>query len=303
MYDLIILGGGPAGLAAGIYAGRAELKTLVIDKGLPGGQMQNTLEIENYPGYRQITGTELSDQMYQHMLDFGAEWKQAQVTGVELNESIKKITLDNGDVVEGKAVIIATGAQPRYLNVPGEKEYAGRGVSYCATCDGAFFRNRKVVVVGGGDSAVEEGIFLTRYADSVSIVHRRDELRAQPILQKRAFANEKISFIWDSVVTEIQGDMKVNQVIIQNVKTGETQALEADGVFVYIGYTPNTSFLGDIPILNEAGYIITDAKMATAIPGVFAAGDIRETNLRQIVTAASDGAIAAMASYHYLESL
>ncbi|NLM25258.1 MAG: FAD-dependent oxidoreductase, partial [Firmicutes bacterium] len=158
-------------------------------------------------------------------------------------------------------------------------------------------------VVGGGDSAVEEGIFLTRYADSVSIVHRRDELRAQPILQKRAFANEKISFIWDSVVTEIQGDMKVNQVIIQNVKTGETQALEADGVFVYIGYTPNTSFLGDIPILNEAGYIITDAKMATAIPGVFAAGDIRETNLRQIVTAASDGAIAAMASYHYLESL
>jgi len=303
MYDLIILGGGPAGLAAGIYAGRAELKTLVIDKGLPGGQMQNTLEIENYPGYRQITGTELSDQMYQHMLDFGAEWKQAQVAGVELNESIKKITLDNGDVVEGKAVIIATGAQPRYLNVPGEKEYAGRGVSYCATCDGAFFRNRKVVVVGGGDSAVEEGIFLTRYADSVSIVHRRDELRAQPILQKRAFANEKISFIWDSVVTEIQGDMKVNQVIIQNVKTGETQALEADGVFVYIGYTPNTSFLGDIPILNEAGYIITDAKMATAIPGVFAAGDIRETNLRQIVTAASDGAIAAMASYHYLESL
>ena len=276
---------------------------MVIDKGLPGGQMQNTLEIENYPGYRQITGTELSDQMYQHMLDFGAEWKQAQVAGVELNESIKKITLDNGDVVEGKAVIIATGAQPRYLNVPGEKEYAGRGVSYCATCDGAFFRNRKVVVVGGGDSAVEEGIFLTRYADSVSIVHRRDELRAQPILQKRAFANEKISFIWDSVVTEIQGDMKVNQVIIQNVKTGETQALEADGVFVYIGYTPNTSFLGDIPILNEAGHIITDAKMATAIPGVFAAGDIRETNLRQIVTAASDGAIAAMASYHYLESL
>lgn len=303
MYDLIILGGGPAGLAAGVYGGRANLKTLVVDQGLPGGQMQNTLEIENYPGYKQITGPELSEEMYQHMLEFGAEWKQAQVNSVNLTEQRKEIMLADGQLLSGKAIIIATGAQPRYLEVPGEKEFAGRGVSYCATCDGAFFRDKDVIVVGGGDSAVEEGIFLTRYANSVTVIHRRDQLRAQPILQERAFNNEKMSFVWDSVVTEIQGEFKVNQVVTKNLKTGESKELRADGVFIYIGYIPNTAFLGDTPILNEAGYIVTDANMATTIPGVFAAGDIRETKLRQIVTAANDGAIAAMASYHYLETL
>lgn len=303
MYDLIIIGGGPAGLGAGVYAGRAALKTLVLDKGLPGGQMQNTLEIENYPGHKHITGPELSEEMYQHMLEFGAEWKQGQVESVDLAGQVKQITLAGGELLESKAVIIASGAQPRYLDVPGEKEFAGRGVSYCATCDGAFFRNKQVVVVGGGDSAVEEGIFLTRYADSVTIIHRRDELRAQPILQKRAFSNDKMSFIWDTVVTEIRGEATVKEVITKNVKTGEAGIVQADGVFIYVGFLPNTQYLGDSPILNEGGYVVTNANMGTKLPGVFGAGDVRDTKLRQIVTAASDGAIAAMASYDYLETL
>lgn len=303
MYDLAILGGGPSGLTAGMYAGRANLKTIVVDKGLPGGQMQNTLEIENYPGYKSITGPQLSELYYEHMLEFGAEWKQAEVVDVDLAGSVKKIILAGGETITAKALIIATGTQPKKLNVPGERELVGRGVSYCATCDGAFFRNKHVIVVGGGDSAVEEGIFLTRFAAQVTIVHRRDQLRAAPILQQRAFANDKIRFVWDTIVEEIVGENRVTQVKLKNMKTGEVSHLDADGVFIYIGYLPNTGFLQATGLLNANGYIDTDGTMATKIPGVFAAGDVRETYLRQIVTAAGDGAVAAMSAYHYLETL
>lgn len=303
MYDLAILGGGPSGLTAGMYAGRANLKTIVVDKGLPGGQMQNTLEIENYPGYKSITGPQLSELYYEHMLEFGAEWRQAEVVDVDLAGSVKKIILAGGETITAKALIIATGTQPKKLNVPGERELVGRGVSYCATCDGAFFRNKHVIVVGGGDSAVEEGIFLTRFAAQVTIVHRRDQLRAAPILQQRAFANDKIRFVWDTIVEEIVGENRVTQVKLKNMKTGEVSHLDADGVFIYIGYLPNTGFLQATGLLNANGYIDTDGTMATKIPGVFAAGDVRETYLRQIVTAAGDGAVAAMSAYHYLETL
>lgn len=302
MYDIVIIGGGPGGLTAGIYAGRARLKTIVVDKGLYGGQMQNTLEVENYPGWKTITGPQLAEQMYEHMLEFGTEWKQAEVIGVDFTGRVKTLELSDGSTLQARVVIIATGAQPRKLNVPGEKEFAGRGVSYCATCDGAFFRNREVVVVGGGDSAVEEGVFLTRFASQVTIVHRRDQFRAQPILQERAFANPKIKVVWDTVVEAIAGDSRVSKVVVRNVRTGLVSELKADGVFIYVGYLPNTEFLRDTGLLNAAGYIETDAKMSTKIPGVFAAGDVRDTALRQIVTAAGDGALAAMSAYHYLES-
>lgn len=302
MYDIAIIGGGPGGLTAGMYAGRARLRTIIIDKGLPGGQMQNTLEIENYPGYKMITGPQLSELMYEHTLEFGTEWKQAEAVGIDLTERVKIIKLGDGTAIKARALIIATGAQPRKLNVPGEQQYAGRGVSYCATCDGAFFRNKEVVVVGGGDSAVEEGVFLTRFASRVTIIHRRDQLRAAPILQERAFANPKIHVLWDTVVEEIVGDAKVSKVKVKNVKTGEVSALDTDGVFIYIGYLPNTEFLKHTGLLNASGYIETNSNMATKIPGVFAIGDVRDTALRQIVTAAGDGAVAAMSAYHYLES-
>ena len=243
--------------------------------------MQNTLEIENYPGYKSITGPQLSELYYEHMLEFGAEWRQAEVVDVDLAGSVKKIILAGGETITAKALIIATGTQPKKLNVPGERELVGRGVSYCATCDGAFFRNKHVIVVGGGDSAVEEGIFLTRFAAQVTIVHRRDQLRAAPILQQRAFANDKIRFVWDTIVEEIVGENRVTQVKLKNMKTGEVSHLDADGVFIYIGYLPNTGFLQATGLLNANGYIDTDGTMATKIPGVFAAGDVRETYLRQ----------------------
>lgn len=302
MYDLAIIGGGPAGLAAGLYGARANLKTVLIERGLHGGQMQNTLEIENYPGFKTIEGPELSDYMYNQALEVGLEWKMGDVTGIDLGESVKTIHLGDSKI-EARSIIIASGAQPRYLEVPGEKELAGRGVSYCATCDGAFYEDLDVIVVGGGDSAVEEGIFLTRYANSVTIIHRRDTLRAQAILQERAFANPKMKFIWDSVVEEIEGDKKVSGVRIRNLKDNSTQVVPGAGVFIYVGFYPNSDYLKGSSILNEEGYIVTGADMKTTIPGVFAAGDVRTTPLRQIVSAASDGAIAAMQAYHYLENL
>ncbi|NMA61723.1 MAG: thioredoxin-disulfide reductase [Firmicutes bacterium] len=302
MYDLAIIGGGPAGLAAGLYGARANLKTIVIERGLHGGQMQNTLEIENYPGFKNIGGPDLSDYMYNQALEVGLEWQMGEVTKVELEAQPK--TIEVGDTkIQARTVIIASGAQPRYLEVPGEKELAGRGVSYCATCDGAFYEDLDVIVVGGGDSAVEEGIFLTRYASSVTVIHRRDTLRAQAILQERAFANPKMKFVWDSVVEEIQGDGKVSGVKIRNVKDNTTQIIPGAGVFIYVGFYPNSEYLQGTSILNEEGYVLAGPDMSTAIPGVFAAGDVRTTPLRQIVSAASDGAIAAMQAYHYLENL
>lgn len=302
MYDLAIIGGGPAGLAAGLYGARANLKTVLIERGLHGGQMQNTLEIENYPGFASIEGPELSDHMYKQALDVGLEWKYGEVSGLDLEGPVKTIHFGDNKL-EARSVIIASGAQPRYLEVPGEKELAGRGVSYCATCDGAFYEDLDVIVVGGGDSAVEEGIFLTRYANSVTIIHRRDALRAQAILQDRAFANPKIKFIWDSVVEEIQGENKVTGVRIRNVKDNSTSVVPGSGVFIYVGFYPNTEYLKGSPILNEEGYVVAGADMKTSVPGVFGAGDVRTTPLRQIVSAASDGAIAAMQAYHYLENL
>ncbi|GAX90796.1 thioredoxin-disulfide reductase [Effusibacillus lacus] len=307
MYDLLIIGAGPAGLSAAVYASRANLKVALLEKGLPGGQMQNTTEVENYTGIKMIMGPELSQVMHEHALHLGTEYITAEVEKVELEGKIKKVHTDKG-VFEAKALLIATGAEPKLLGAPGEREFRGRGVSYCATCDGAFFNEKRpgmdkgVVVVGGGDSAVEEGAFLTRF-NKVTLVHRRDKLRAQPILQKRAFENPRMSFIWDSTVEEILGGNMVTGVRIKNVKTGEVSELPANGVFIYVGMKPNTDFLAGSKILNEGGYIPTDENMKTSIPGVFAAGDVRDKGLRQIITAASDGAIAAMTAYHYIESL
>lgn len=302
MYDLAIIGGGPAGLAAGLYGARANLKTIVIERGLHGGQMQNTLEIENYPGFKTIGGPELSDHMYNQALEVGLEWKMGEVTKVSLEGQPKTLEVD-GEVIEARSVIIASGAQPRKLEVPGEKELAGRGVSYCATCDGAFYEGLDVIVVGGGDSAVEEGIFLTRYANSVTVIHRRDVLRAQAILQERAFANPKMKFVYNSEVVEIQGENRVTGVLVRNKEDGSTQVIPGSGVFIYVGFFPNSDYLKGTSILDEAGYVIAGPDMKTSIPGVFAAGDVRTTPLRQIVSAASDGAVAAMQAYHYLETL
>lgn len=302
MYDVAIIGGGPAGLAAGLYSARANLKTVIIEQGLHGGQMQNTLEIENYPGFKNIGGPELSDHMYNQALEVGAEWKLGEVTKVNLEGQPKTIEVA-GEAIEARSVIIASGAQPRKLEVPGEKELTGRGVSYCATCDGAFYEGLDVIVVGGGDSAVEEGIFLTRYANSVTVIHRRDVLRAQAILQDRAFANPKMKFIYNSEVQEIQGDNKVSGVLIRNNEDNSTQVIPGSGVFIYVGFFPNSEYLKGTSILDEWGYVVTGPDMKTSIPGVFAAGDVRTTPLRQVVSAASDGAVAAMEAYHYLESL
>jgi thioredoxin reductase (NADPH) len=240
--------------------------------------------------------------MYNQALAVGCEWKMGEVTRVSL-EGQPKIVEVGGTEIQARSVIIASGAQPRRLGVPGEQELAGRGVSYCATCDGAFYEDLDVIVVGGGDSAVEEGIFLTRYANSVTVIHRRDVLRAQAILQERAFANPKMKFVYNSEVQEIQGENRVTGVLVRNNQDGSTQVIPGSGVFIYVGFFPNSDYLKGTGILDEWGYVVTGPDMKTSIPGVFAAGDVRTTPLRQIVSAASDGAIAAMQAYHYLETL
>lgn len=301
LYDVIIIGGGPAGLTAGLYAGRANLKVALIERGMPGGQAATTHLIENYPGVESIDGPSLSITMHKQAQDFGTEMITADVEKIEdADKKIKKVITTRGEYLT-KAIILTTGAQPRLLGAPGEDTLRGRGVSYCATCDGAFFRGKELVVIGGGDSAVEEGIYLTRHASKVTIIHRRDQLRAQKILQDRAFNNEKITFIWDTVVEEIAGENKVEKVLIKNTKTGETSEYPCDGVFIYVGMEPNTGFFSDLPILNENGYVVTNSKMETAIPGIFAAGDGRDTVLRQVATAVGDGSIAAFYAGHYVE--
>lgn len=302
MYDLVIVGGGPAGLSAGVYAARANLKTLIIEKGLPGGQMQNTMEVENYTGIQMILGPELSESMRAHADHLGVEIKMTDVQSIDMKTHPKVLHTLDGDI-EAKAIIIATGAAPRKLGIPGEDKLSGRGVSWCAVCDGAFFKNKRIAVIGGGDSAIEEGTFLTRFGESVTVVHRRDKLRAQPILQERAFSSEKMDFVWNHQVVEILGEKKVSGIRIQHVETGEEKVMDVEGVFIYIGFTPMTAFITDKEILNPEGYVLTDDDMRTSIPGVFAAGDVRPKGLRQIITAASDGAIAAMTAYHYIESL
>lgn len=306
IYDVIILGAGPAGLAAGLYAGRSRLSTLIIEKGQDGGQIAITDEIENYPG--QIaegeSGASLVGRMTQQAEKFGAERVSDVVNAVDLSGDIKKVISAKAEY-QGKTVIAATGAFPRPIGCKGEKEFMGKGVSYCATCDANFFEDFEVFVVGGGDAAVEEALYLTKFARKVTIIHRRDELRAAKSIQEKAFANPKVEFFWDTVVEELHGDEILSGMTVKNVKTGETRLVEADeedgmfGVFGFIGMVPNSGLYDGI-LEMENGYIKTDENMKTNIPGVFAAGDIRVKSLRQVVTAAADGAIAAVQAEKYI---
>ena len=300
MYDTMIIGAGPAGMTAALYAARSNLKVALLERGIYGGQMNNTAEIENYPGYARISGPELAEKMFEPLENLGVEHLFGQVEKIEDHGDYKKIITED-EVFETKTVILASGANHRHLGVPGEEEYNSRGVSYCAVCDGAFFRDEDLLVVGGGDSAVEEAIFLMRFAKSVTIVHRRDQLRAQKLLQERAFANEKISFIWDSVVKEIKGDdRRVTNVVFENVKTGQSSESDFGGVFIYVGLDPVSDFVKDLGICDEAGWIITDQHMKTAIDGIYAIGDVRQKDLRQITTAVGDGAVAGQEVYKYI---
>ena len=299
MYDTIIIGAGPAGMTAALYAARSNLKVALIEGGLPGGQMNNTSDIENYPGYANISGPELAEKMFEPLENLGVEHLYGFVETIENHGDVKKVITDDQEF-ETRTVIVATGSKHRLLGVPGEEELNSRGVSYCAVCDGAFFRDQDLLVVGGGDSAVEEAIFLTRFAKSVTIVHRRDELRAQKVLQDRAFANEKINFIWDSVVKEIKGENRVESVVIENVKTGQVTEQAFGGVFIYVGLDPVSDFVQELQIRDQAGWIVTDDHMKTSVAGVFAVGDVRQKDLRQVTTAVGDGAIAGQEAYKYI---
>jgi thioredoxin reductase (NADPH) len=300
-YDIIILGGGPAGMTAALYAARSRMKVIVLEKLAPGGQMAITDFIENYPGFVPgVHGYELTQKMEDHARAFGAEVGYAEVYKIRQEDNRHVVETSEGEYI-GKTIIIATGATAKRLGVPGEAEFIGRGVSYCATCDGAFYKDKKVVVVGGGDSAIDEAIYLTRFATKVTIVHRRCELRAIKVLQERAFENPKIDFQWNSVVDRIEGEPVVQQVVTHDVNTGEQTTIAADGVFVYIGLVPNTPFVPE-GVQLEWGYIITAEDMSTGIPGIFAAGDVRVKTLRQVVTAAGDGATAAHSAEKYIEA-
>lgn len=302
-FDCLILGGGPAGLSAGIYCARGALKTAVIDISMMGGTPTNYLEIENYPGFANITGFDLATKLEQHLDKFGVEkFEMQEITSISLLNPVK--TVETNDVVyKAKTVIVATGAVARKLGVEGEKEFTGRGVSYCAVCDGAFYKDKIVVVVGGGNAAVEEGMYLTRFANKVYIVHRRNELRADKIVQERAFKNDKIEFVFDSVVTGIYGSDCVQKIKIKNVKTNEVSEITAQGVFPYIGFVPNTDLINSQVAQDANGFIITDEYMATNIDGVYAVGDVRTTPLRQVITACSDGAIGATSAIKFLDEV
>ncbi len=304
MHDVVIIGGGPAGLTAAIYAARGGLKTLLCEGKILGGQIVLSYEVENYPGFPQgISGMELIENFTKQAEKFGVEMSYEGITCITADRDCKSVNLTNGSCIKTKTIIIAAGASANKLGCPGEKKFTGKGVSYCATCDGAFFRDKTVAVIGGGDSAIEEALYLTNLVKKVYIIHRRDELRAIKILQDRVMKNNKVEIVYNHVVKEIQGDKLVNGILIENTKTKELSRLSVDGVFIYVGTTPNTEFIEDIIELDEEGYIITDQKMETNIKGVFAAGDIRVTPLRQVITAASDGAIAASSAQKYIESM
>ncbi len=303
-YDVVIIGGGPAGLAAGLYAARGNVKTVILEKLIPGGQLNNTLDVENYPGMDHVTGPQIAQAMEEQTKRFGCEIvSNCNISEIEFNKGKHLIKSDRG-IYRAKALIVATGSEYRKLNVPGEKEYSGKGVSYCAVCDGAFFKEKKLVVVGGGDSAVEEGNFLTKFANSVTIIHRRDKFRAEKIIQDRAFKNPKINVIWNTTVPEIKGDgSSVVSVKTKNVVTNEEKDFICDGIFIYVGLDPNTQLFKGKLSMDEAGRINTNEKMETNVPGVYAAGDVRETPLKQAVTAASDGSLAATMAIEYIETL
>lgn len=308
IYDIVIIGSGPAGLSAALYAARARMKTLILEGSKVGGQIVITDEVANYPGsVEKATGPSLIARMEEQVESFGAERKKDEIKEVDFSGKIKKLK-GIKEEYQAKAVIIATGATPRHIGCPGENQLIGKGVSYCATCDAEFFEDLEVFVVGGGDSAVEEAIYLTRFARKVTIVHRRDELRAAKSIQEKAFKNPKIEIMWNSVITELKGDGLLQSAVFKNTKTGETSEYFADeddgtfGVFVFVGYLPINGLFKDKIKMNKAGYIITNDKMETNIEGVFAAGDIREKPLRQVVTAAADGAIAAVQAGKYIEN-
>lgn len=295
-YDVVIIGGGPAGLTAAIYTGRANLRTLVLEKGQPGGQIAQTEEVENYPGFPDpISGMELAQRMVQQAEKFGARLEMDEVERIE-QHGHEFIVTGYEASYRARAVIIATGANPKKLDVPGEDTFWGRGVSTCATCDGFFYRGKHVVVIGGGDAAVEEGLFLTKFADTVTIIHRRDQLRANKVAQARAFANPKMRFIWDTVVEEVLGDDTVKGVRLRNLKTGEVMDHQTDGVFVFIGHIPNTGFLGDLVRLRDDGYVEVTDEIYTSTPGVFAAGDVSDYIYRQLATSVGAGTRAAMSA-------
>lgn len=301
-YDVIIVGAGPAGMTAGMYAGRAMLKAVVLERGAPGGELLNTEVIEDYPGFEHVLGWELAQKFESHARKFGAEFRTAGVNVVRKVGELFECECDNGEVYRAPAVIVTAGGTPIKLGIPGELEYAGKGVSYCAICDGAFFRGQVIAVVGGGDAACEEADFLTRYGSKVWLIHRRDEFRASKIVQKRVFENPKIEVIWDTVVEQVHGDDQglVHHLALRNVKTGETRDLEASAMFVFIGFRPNTGIIEGHVDHDAMGYLITDANMQTSIPGMFAAGDVRMQLTRQVTTAVGDATTAAIAAEKFL---
>jgi thioredoxin reductase (NADPH) len=299
-YDVIIIGAGPAGLSAGIYTARARLSSLLIEKGAVGGQIINAELVENYPGFTEgISGIDLTEAMHKQATRFGLETLVAEVTGIKINGRQKVVRTTQGDI-NAKAVIIAGGSERQKLGVPGEAEYTGRGVSYCATCDGPFFQDKAVAVVGGGNAAITEALELTKFASKITVIHRRDELRATKILQEKAFAEKKIGFLWDSVLKEIAGDTFVNKITVSNVKTKKKTVLDVSGVFMAVGFIPSTGYLKDIVKLDGIGTIITNEHLESSVPGVFAAGDIRSNSIRQTIAAAGDGAVAAIGAEKYI---
>lgn len=302
-YDVIVIGAGPGGMTTAMYASRADLDVLMLDRGIYGGNLNNTGTIENYTGFKTVQGPELAEQMYQGATQFGANYAYGAVTKVTVDDDgLKHVTTDMDETFTARALVIATGTQQKHIGIPGEEEYGGRGVSYCAVCDGAFFKGKHLAVIGGGDSAVEEGMYLTQFADQVTVIVRRDQLRAQPMLQDRAKANDKMEFVFNTSPTEIVGDdNKVTGIKLHDNQTGEDREMAVDGVFIYVGNTPMAQPFTDLGILNDQGWVKTNEKMATPVDGIFAIGDVRDTVLRQIATAVGDGAIAGQQVYHYLE--
>lgn len=302
-YDLVIIGGGPAGLTAGLYAIRARMNVILIEKVVPGGQILTTDWIENYPGFPEgISGIDLVQKMTEQVNRFNLNIENDEVISVDFSKQVKEIRLTKRSVT-AHAIIVAAGASPNKLDIPGEDVLTGKGVSYCATCDGPFFKDLTVAAVGGGDTAVQETLYLTKFAKKVYLIHRRDKLRAEAILQERALANDKIEFVWDSVLTEINGLTHVENINVQNVKTGDKTKLSVDGCFIWVGILPNIKFLSNALNFDEYGFITTDLNMRTSVQGVFAAGDVRSTPLRQIATAVGDAAIAAYSAEHYIENV
>lgn len=302
IYDVVIIGGGPAGLSAGLYASRSKMSAIIIEKAKWGGQAGTTEELENYPGSIEMpTGPKLMERMKSQAEAFGTETVKDDVIGFDISGKVKVVKLGSGKEISGKTIIIASGAQPIVLGVPGEAEFRGKGVSYCATCDADFFTELEVVVVGGGDAAVEESIYLTKFAEKVTIVHRRDEFRAAKSIVEKAMSNEKINIMWDSVVDEIYGDGIVEGVKIKNVKTNEVIDYRTDGVFMFVGTKPISEFAKGVVDMDAKGYIIADEEMQTSVSGIYAAGDVRVKSLRQVITAAADGAIAAVNAEKYIE--